>query len=528
MLESHIQQLRFESTPKEGADVVIVVTSHRCLEDYWQERLTRGIGYCLKEGTQVLAVSEDWPGGAGNGLGTLYAYQAACEKARRLWKLDLQALQAGGASVAMYHTAGQGTRLAPLPGAESNNKSAVKLPSIRTEADSKESYLTVLEAVIRQTGLYAPKRSGRLSVFWGDQIFIPSLQAKASTHHADVLATLSPLPSHEEWQRRGLSRYGLAAVDADCGHGKLLEKIDYGTVLELQSCGELPKQCRLGTSLGSFSVSFELLEALLDEFTPELTARKGKLDSDPHFWMPLTLSEGIYVGIMQSKDMSEAEARSHYRRMQAMKERFSETHNTDRIFSAIDVGERSYWWDFGTIANYFTNCIKLAGESLESSAIRTLFGCSDPHNRLGTTNTDSSSYLQGCHIEGGSIRNSVLIGVQARHLDVENCVIINSSFTKLSAHQCLLYNVVEGREWAPSSGTVRADCLIPGSAIPSIMETTLARDGKTDWEDTVNSNPFTYAQLYTKNAEALSTAALHDVEAQREAIKRKIAHGERT
>ena len=39
-------------------------------------------------------------------------------------------LQAGAISIGMYHTAGKGTRLAPLPGAENNNKPGVKLPAL--------------------------------------------------------------------------------------------------------------------------------------------------------------------------------------------------------------------------------------------------------------------------------------------------------------------------------------------------------------------------------------------------------------
>ena len=36
---------------------------------------------------------------------------------------------------ALYHTAGKGTRLAPLPGAENNNKPGVKLPCIAPLGD---------------------------------------------------------------------------------------------------------------------------------------------------------------------------------------------------------------------------------------------------------------------------------------------------------------------------------------------------------------------------------------------------------
>ncbi|CAN0133351.1 unnamed protein product, partial [Heterosigma akashiwo] len=52
---------------------------------------------------------------------------------------------------------------------------------------------------------------------------------------------------------------------------------------------------QVGTSLGSFSVSHALLALLLEEFAPELARKEGKLDSDPHLWMPLTLAAADYV-----------------------------------------------------------------------------------------------------------------------------------------------------------------------------------------------------------------------------------------
>lgn len=76
----------------------------------------------------VLAVSEDWnaAGGAGNGLGTLYAFQKAQTLAKQAFGLDLlQALLDGQVSAALYHTAGKGTRMAPLPASENNNKPGV-------------------------------------------------------------------------------------------------------------------------------------------------------------------------------------------------------------------------------------------------------------------------------------------------------------------------------------------------------------------------------------------------------------------
>lgn len=57
----------------------------------------------------------------------------------------------------------------------------------------------------------------------------------------------------------------------------------------------------MGPSLGSFSLSSDLLQLLLSTFSAELEDKKGKLDSDPHLWMPLTLSRASYVEVMAQK-----------------------------------------------------------------------------------------------------------------------------------------------------------------------------------------------------------------------------------
>ena len=92
------------------------------------------MGICKSNGDDkgnypmVLAVSEDWSNasGAGNGLGTLYAFQKACRVAKEKYDVDLsEELNSGKVSAALYHTAGKGTRLAPLPASENNNKPGV-------------------------------------------------------------------------------------------------------------------------------------------------------------------------------------------------------------------------------------------------------------------------------------------------------------------------------------------------------------------------------------------------------------------
>ena len=48
-------------------NVVIVCCSSPKQAQYWQQRLDNGKGSLLAESTVVVAVDEDWPGGAGNG-----------------------------------------------------------------------------------------------------------------------------------------------------------------------------------------------------------------------------------------------------------------------------------------------------------------------------------------------------------------------------------------------------------------------------------------------------------------------------
>ncbi|MFC2027792.1 hypothetical protein ACFLU3_03785, partial [Chloroflexota bacterium] len=186
-----------------GFDVIIIVSSSGDQARFWQRRLDATRGSVISRNTQVISVEEDWPGGAGQLLGTLYAWQKAKTN------LNLMQMLKDGRSIAMYHTAGKGTRMAPIPAAEANNKSAIKLPRL-IYVNQEKTPMTVLEAVIFQTGIFATTRPGRLSVFWGDQVFVPSKLVDCSRiHHAEILDIRSEIPSDEETWRTDWQSYGL-------------------------------------------------------------------------------------------------------------------------------------------------------------------------------------------------------------------------------------------------------------------------------------------------------------------------------
>jgi hypothetical protein len=127
--------------PENRFDVTIICTTDDHQAAFWMSKLS--VALLASSSTtsdttsdttslfpMVLAVSEDWtnPSGAGNGLGTLYAWNKACKYAQTKYEgaVDLtQLLLDGSISAALYHTAGKGTRMAPLPASENNNKPGV-------------------------------------------------------------------------------------------------------------------------------------------------------------------------------------------------------------------------------------------------------------------------------------------------------------------------------------------------------------------------------------------------------------------
>lgn len=128
--------------------------------------------------------------------------------------------------------------------------------------------------------------------------------------------------------------------------------MDHATAVKmLASMGEIVS---VGTSLGSFSVSYLLLSALLSEFSEELSTKKGKLDSDPHLWMPMTLQKESYIQFMGQKGVSVDEATAHFNRIGAMMAKFLEDESTKSlgVFGPVDVGQGVYWWDYGQLKLY--------------------------------------------------------------------------------------------------------------------------------------------------------------------------------
>ena len=495
----------------QGFDVVIVCTGTEKQAAYWQERLERGVGRVIPSTCQVICVYEDWNvGGAGNGLGTLYAWEKAQLKNPELG----EKLKRGEISAALYHTAGKGTRLAPLPGAENNNKPGVKLPAVceGLGENGSSAPLTILESVVKQTGIYAASRMGRLSVFWGDQIFVPTVDFKyAPTAHADILCSLGPMPSAEEWKERGLEKYGLIAV-AKSGAACQIEKVDHKTAVEYTS--ELGSEIvNVGTSLGSFSVSSSLLRLLTCEFSQELKDKNISLDTDPHWWMPATLPLNAYMSLMKKKGVFEDESKSHYARIRTMLEKLPKENH---ILGPVDVGANAYWWDYGQLKLYLKNAFRLIlKDDVEADAMREFMSVKLQNNSALTDVTMGvKSTIKG---------NCVMANVKVEHLEAHNSIAVNCTAKKLVlGKNSLAYNVLEENELILEDGEVVTDIFMPdGSKIR--QRSHIDVDGGTAWKLKLDNNIYSFETIYKTNLTTDVQQTAKDAQKQHLALAQKLS-----
>mmetsp|Transcript_5352 Transcript_5352/g.7348 ORF Transcript_5352/g.7348 Transcript_5352/m.7348 type:complete len:551 (-) Transcript_5352:202-1854(-) len=505
-----------DETKRSLYDVTIVCTTDDHQAEYWTQRLSEGL--CSSSSSTadspfplVLAVSEDWAkGGAGNGVGTLYAYQKACRVAKEKHDIDLNAMMMDKkVSAALYHTAGKGTRLAPLPASENNNKPGVKLPVCHKLSDGSWAPITVLEAVVKQTGIYASSRKGRLSVFWGDQVFLPSVPFEYTpTHHIDIMCTLlgQTAPTAEEWVEKGLDKYGVIAVSKGAEkNAAQVEKVDHATAVKMLA--ELGDIGQVGPSLGSFSVSASMLNALCDEYSTELSSKTGKFDTDPHFWMPLTLSEENYISLMKQKGIDEDVSKAHHQRMAKMKSSFDL--GGMGLFGAVDVGSEACWWDYGLLKLYLTNNMKLIDtEDPNADLLRKFMGIT---SRIMNTDVDSSkltidekSSAFSCKISSGSISNSVLANVEAVNVHVDDAIVVNCTARKIHAPKgAILYNLVDESE----EGIIAEEGAVIVSVTNEEGEQTILKSkkdicGGKAWKKVVEGNPTSFEDVMVKNMNA--------------------------
>lgn len=452
---------------KEGYDILIISTQNSSQEEFWQKRLRSVKGKICRPDALIITVAEQWPGGAGTGLGTLYAYAKAQEKAKFKYHQDLLQMQRDGASVALYHTAGEGKELFPLVASEHNSIANIIVPS---------EHGNLLETVIKQTNQrFSKAQEGRLSVFHCDQVFFPdqTFQNTPSTH-IELFC-----------QTQMVRQKGRRLIALENSGPKVFDVVDPIA---------LATKAPVAKNLSAFTLSLEITLALLEEFKTELEEEHKKLDANRDFWMPLTLDFSTFLSLNPYP-----EDQMHFHRMTAFKNAFCQAHPNDTLTGVKDIGPAGYWWDFRSVRSYFDTLLKLTRSSTESDHLRLFLGLRTHINetRSNRVMIDRNSYMIDSEVRGGSIKNSVLIGVKAEALDVENCVIINCSLDSMCGKNNLLYKVREQKPLKLASGTVRADVILGDPEKEYRMYTHLDRSGNSDWNTLLPQNPLSFSEIHS-------------------------------
>jgi hypothetical protein len=456
---------------------IIIISSNSCHEaEYWQQRLSSTRGLVSNRSCSIYSIYEDWnsENGAGNLLGTLYAWKKASLAAFEQEGVSLIDDLKWGKSIAIYHSAGLGARLAPLPASECNSKSAVKLPCLLSS--NKDTFpMTILEAVIFQTGPFAPTRQGRLSVFWGDQIFIPSRYDSLSTHHIEMMAKKMKVTKEIE-------NYGLL-LPGESGDALLREKMKLPAILE-----NLPPDAagerHAYTSMGSFSISSDLLAALLIEYEKELADRNVRLCTDADLWQPLTSTMEEYVASGRDPEK--------WHRTSQFWEHFQKKSANLRKLGCVDIGE-SYWWDFGNIKCYLENLLKILEDSGEGELMRRFFQVSS--TPLEVKNSEvascevSDSLIVGSSIDRGSIKNSIVINSSLKDAFLDHCIVFESVVTgRAQGARSIFYRILEEGDLILEPCHASAGIFVP-PATRFRMKIPITGNGKENWRKQILDNP---------------------------------------
>jgi len=72
-----IRQMRATIKKGNGFDYIIIVSSNKEQSVFWKDRFEALKGQVVHKNAKIISIEEDWPGGAGQFLGTLYAFKKA-------------------------------------------------------------------------------------------------------------------------------------------------------------------------------------------------------------------------------------------------------------------------------------------------------------------------------------------------------------------------------------------------------------------------------------------------------------------
>jgi len=366
-----------------------------------------------------------------------------------------------------------------------------------------------LEGAIFSTQIFAKSREGRITIFWGDQVFIPSGTTERETNLPGEIFGIKKRfsLSKKDWQKNW-QQYGILIPTKKRGI-LLREKVSWPKIQKLLEKGYL-KEDREGKvtlikSLGCFSISISFLESLLDEFLKEIEVKRRNLTTDFHLWVPLTSRKKEY--------QLEGGSEIYWERIRKSRKNFIQKTKRKKIIGEKDLGEKTIWWDYGNLKIYFLNLLKLVKKNDEGEAAREFFEAEKYYigRKFEKGLKIKNSILINSQIEGGKLQNTIVIDSKITWAKIQNGVIISSQAKGIVAPKgklvknIFLYNVKEEKLVRVLPTEVVTD-IIPAEGTKIRMRASLLRDGKRDWRVRLPRNIFAYSEIERFLARIANTA----------------------
>jgi hypothetical protein len=487
-----------------------IVSGSESAKNLWQKILD-GAKSSLKA-LSVLSLHEDLP--VNQAFGVLLLWQRLRDAADR---------RRGTLAAFVF---GSGTRATPLTETDHAQKPAIMTP-VRIIADGKERYLTMVELAIRY---FLPvqqylMRSGfkGLIIKWGDEVQIPTCDLTGQNPELLGNADIVRFVSIQEITTDNASNKDWVGVDAKQYVTAFIPRRPLPAMEKLADEGLVQKQDGKlygGVNLGSVAISYDLLEALLNEFKDAVndsTANRNDRPAwDPEFFTALTIAV----------NQDEHERREAWQRaIQASRDvqKLSETmpNILERIHRAIGTLARplkiaaldfqdQYWGDIGQHPQIYDFYMALNEPGPKGDILRALADIPDQRDAHGNIIVGDSYISQNITVKNsvlinvtltgqGRIEHSVLIGTRAGNIDMVHGFDVLSTATSLQvSSRGGTYKVISDVPVSVAAGERVTTLFMPthGTHLMRVHEHTNLRDTAATYDVPICGNPVSFKEAH--------------------------------
>src|SRR5215475_9225646 len=503
-----LTKLLIEEGKTPGA--LAIVSGSESVKNLWQKMLD-GAKSSLKA-ISVCSLHEDLP--VNQAFGVLLLWQRLRDVADRI----------RGTLAAFVF--GSGTRATPFTETDNAQKPAIVTP-VRVISDGKERYLTMVELALHY---FLPvqqylMRSGfeGLIIKWGDEVQMPTCDLSGQNPELFGNADIVRFVSLQEMTTDSASNKDWVGVNEKQHITAFIPRRPLSDMEKLADRGLVQKRDGKlygGINLGSVAVSYELLDALLNEFKSEVndsTANRNDRPAlDPEFFTALTIAviqdenerrEAWQRAIQESKDvkkLSEKMLNVLERMQKAIK-------MLDRPLKmlALDFQDQ-YWGDIGQHPQIYDFYMGLNEPGPKGEILRALADIPDQRDANGNIIVGDSYISQNITVKNsvlinvtltgqGRIAQSVLIGTRAGNIDVDNGFDVLSTAPSLQIFsRGGTYKVVSDVPVSVAAGERVTTLFMPtyGTCLMRVHEHTKLRDTTATYDVPIFGNPVSFKDAH--------------------------------